>query len=102
MGLRATSHMRLRTRDHYYISSTLFGGKGGACLSSLHITIEGSTEYVTADGCKVYMDSLHAIEWIMFHDHLGCFQKPSLGGGPHTNLGDHGTQKCWFVVFYHV
>jgi len=28
------------------------------------------------DGCKVYMDSLHGIEWNMFHNHLEYSQKP--------------------------
>ena len=46
--LRATSHTRLRARDHC-TSSTLIGGKGGAGPSSLlHTTLEGPTEYVTA------------------------------------------------------
>jgi hypothetical protein len=45
--LRATSHMRLRARDHY-ASSTLIGGKGGAGPSSLHTSLEGPTEYVNA------------------------------------------------------
>jgi hypothetical protein len=45
--LRATSHTRLRARDHY-TSSTLIGGKGGASPSLLHITLEGPTEYVNA------------------------------------------------------
>jgi hypothetical protein len=34
-SLRATSHARLRARDHC-TSSTLIGGKGGAGPSSLH------------------------------------------------------------------
>jgi len=46
-NLRATSHTRLRTRDHY-TSSTLIGGKGGAGPSSLHTTLEGPREYVNA------------------------------------------------------
>ena len=46
-ALRATSHTRLRARDHY-TSSTLVGGKGGAGPSSLHTPLEGPTEYVTA------------------------------------------------------
>jgi hypothetical protein len=41
--LRATSHMRLRARDHY-TSSTLIGGKGGAGPSSLYNTLEGPVE----------------------------------------------------------
>ena len=45
MVVRATSHTRLRARDHH-TSSTLIGGKGGAGPSSLHTTLEGSTEYV--------------------------------------------------------
>ena len=35
LSLRATSHMRVRARDHY-TSSTLIGVKGGAGPSSLH------------------------------------------------------------------
>jgi hypothetical protein len=57
------------------------------------------------DGCKVYMDFLHGIEWVMFHGHLECFQKPPLGGRPKTKLGDHGTPNAdnhWFNVFYYV
>ncbi len=47
-ALRATSHARLRARDHY-TSSTLTGGKGGgASPSSLHNTLEGPMEYVNA------------------------------------------------------
>ena len=45
--LRATSHTRLRARDHY-TSTTLIGGKGGAGPSSLHTTLEGPMEYVNA------------------------------------------------------
>jgi hypothetical protein len=46
--LRATSHMRLRARDHF-TSSTLIGGKGGAGPSSLlHTTFEGPIEHVNA------------------------------------------------------
>ena len=45
--LRATSHTRLRARDHY-TSSALIGGKGGAGPSSLHSTLEGPTKYVNA------------------------------------------------------
>jgi hypothetical protein len=46
-GLKATSHTRLKTCDHY-TSSTLIGGKAGAGPSSLHTTLEGPTEYVIA------------------------------------------------------
>ena len=35
------------TRDHY-TSSTLIGGKGGANPDTLHTTLEGLTEYVSA------------------------------------------------------
>ena len=45
IDLRATSHTRLRARDHY-ISSTLIGGQGRAGPSSLHTIIEGPMEYV--------------------------------------------------------
>ena len=46
-GVRATSHTRLRARDHY-TSITLIGGKGGASPSSLHTPLEGRMEYVNA------------------------------------------------------
>ena len=45
--LRATSHTRLRAHDHS-TSSTLMGEKCGAGPSSLHTTLEGPTEYVSA------------------------------------------------------
>ena len=44
---RATSHTRLRARDHY-TSSTLVGGKGGAGPTPLHTTLEGLTESLNA------------------------------------------------------
>jgi len=37
-ALRATSHTRLTSHDHY-TSSTLIGGKGEAGPSSLHTTL---------------------------------------------------------------
>ena len=46
-ALKATSHTRLRARDHHTLT-TLIGGKGGAGPSSLlHPTLEGP-EYVNA------------------------------------------------------
>ena len=47
MKCRATSHTRLRARDHY-TSNTLIGGNDEAGPSSLHTTLEGPTEYVSA------------------------------------------------------
>jgi hypothetical protein len=35
-SLRATSHTRLRARDHY-TSSTLIGGKGGVCECNMDV-----------------------------------------------------------------
>ena len=43
----ATSHMRVRARYHFTLS-TLIGGKGGAGPSLLHTTLGGPTEYVNA------------------------------------------------------
>jgi hypothetical protein len=45
--IRATSHTRLRARDHY-TSTTLIGGEGGVGPSSLHIVLEGPMEFVNA------------------------------------------------------
>ena len=47
---KATSHTRLRTRDHY-TSSILIDGKGRANPSSLHTTLEG-----TNGVCECKMD----------------------------------------------
>ena len=47
MKCRATSHTRLRARDHY-TSNTLIGGKGGAGPSLANTTLEGPMEYVNA------------------------------------------------------
>ena len=55
--LKATSHTRLRARDHY-TSSTLIRGKGGAGPSSLHTTLEEPTEHI----CEGKMDEKFA--WI--------------------------------------
>ena len=55
------------------------------------------------DGCKVHMHFLHGIKWIMFHGHLDYFQKPPLGGRPHTKPGDHDTPNShnrWFILFH--
>ena len=45
--IRATSHTRLRARDHY-TSSTFIGGIGGAGPSSMDTILEGPTEYLNA------------------------------------------------------
>ena len=62
--------MKLRARYHY-TSSTLIDEKGGAGPSLLHTTLGGRAEYVNAR----WMESLHGIEWIMFHGHLDYFKK---------------------------
>ena len=57
------------------------------------------------DGCKVYMDSYMASEWIMCRGHLAYFLKPPPGGRPNTKPGDHGilnTYNRWFILFYHM
>ena len=43
------------------------------------------------DGCEVYMEFLHDIQWIMLHGHLDYFQKPHVGERPNTKPGDHDT-----------
>jgi hypothetical protein len=79
LGLRVTTHTRLRARDHY-TSSTLIGGKGGAGPSSLlHTTLEGPTGVLWRhDGWKVYVDSDMASNGSCF---MMYFQKPPLEVG---------------------
>ena len=73
---RATSHMELRAHDHY-TSSTLIGGNGGACPSSLDRTLEDQRSMWMQDGCKVYMDftwhrmgSCSMVTWTIFKHRL--------------------------------
>ena len=102
--IRATSHTILRAHDHY-TSSTLIGGKGGAGPSSLYSMCEGPTEYVNVRWMQSMHGFLNGIKWIMFHDHLGCYKKPPLGGRPNTKPWDHFTSNAhnhWFILFYHV
>ena len=57
--VRATSHTRLRARDHY-TSSTLIGGKGGACPSSLHTNAWGTNGVCE---CKMDVESAWVPTW---------------------------------------
>ena len=91
--VRATSHTRLRARDHY-ISSTLIGGKGGAGPSSLHTTLEGPSGYVNERWMSSQHGFLNGIQRIMFHGHLDYFQKPSLGGRPKGHF-THKAESPW-------
>jgi hypothetical protein len=90
--VRATSHTRLRARDHS-TSSTLIGGKGGPS-SPLRTTLEGPTEFVNARWMQSLHGFLHGIDWIMFLGQLDYFQKPPLEGRPDTKPGDHGTPNA--------
>ena len=102
--VRATSHTRRRARDHY-TSSTLFGGKGKACPSSLHTMLEGPMEYVNARWMWSLHGFLQGIKWIMFHGNLDYFQKPRLWSRPNTKPWDSGTPNThnhWFILVYHV
>jgi hypothetical protein len=101
---RATSHTRVRARDHC-TSSTLIGGNGGAGPSSLHTTLEGPKEYVNAKWMQSLHGFLHGIRWTMFHCRLDCLQKSPLGGKPNTKPGDHdipNVHNRWSILFYHV
>ena len=63
----------------------------------------GPTEYVNARWMESLHGFLHGIEWIMFHGHLDCFQKPSLGGRPNTKLGDLALRMLKTVgLFYFI
>ena len=91
-NVRATSHTRLRARDHY-TSSTLTGRKG-----------RDQRSMWMQDGRKVLHGYLHGIEWIMFHGHSDYSQLPPLGGRPNTKPRDHGTPNAhnhWFILFNH-
>ena len=75
LHLRATSHTRLRARNHY-TSSTLIGGKGGVGPSSLRTTLEGPTEYITE--CKMdvksaWIPTWHRVDYVSWS--LGPFSK---------------------------
>ena len=75
---RATSHTRLRARDHC-TSNTLNRGKSGAGPSSLlHTTLEGPTEYISECEMDVkstwvptwhQMDQVLLTTWTIFKNH---------------------------------
>jgi hypothetical protein len=94
--------VRLRAHKHY-TSSTLIGGKGRACPSLLHTTVEGPTKYVNARLVQSLYGFLHGIKWIMFRGHLQYFQEPPLGGRPNTKPRDHGIPNAPTVdLLYHI
>ena len=72
--LRATSHMRLRARDQFNLS-TLIGGKDGAGPSSPHTTLEGPTEYVNARWMSksTWIPTWHPMDHVS--QSLGLFSK---------------------------
>ena len=45
------------------------------------------------DGCKVYMDSYMAFQWIMLHGHMDFFPKPPPGGRYNTEARDRSLPK---------
>jgi hypothetical protein len=104
INVRATSHTRLKARDHYTLG-TFIGGKSGAGPNSLHITLEGPTEYVTTRWMKRVYGFLHGIKWILLLVTWIFFPKPPLGRRPHTKPEDHGTSNAhnhWFILFNNV
>ena len=104
MVSRATSHTRLRARDHS-TSSTLIGGKGGAGpSSSFTLRLRDQRSMWLQDGHNVYMDPYVASNGPCVHGYLNYFQQPSLGGRFNVKPGDHGTPNAynrWFILFYH-
>jgi hypothetical protein len=80
INVRATSHTRLKARVHYTLG-TFIGGKSGAGPSSLHITLEGPTEYVTTRWMKRVYGFLHGIKWIVLLVTWILFQNHLLGVG---------------------
>jgi hypothetical protein len=72
--------------------------------SLLHTTLEGPTKYVNARWMQSLHGFVHGIQWIMFHVHLDCFQKPPLGGRPNTKPEDHDTPNAHhrrFTLIHH-
>ena len=67
------------------------GGSHKSKTGGFHIKSSWSAGEVKSDvlqcGAKLH-GFLHGIEWIMFHGHLDCFQKPPLGGRPNRKSGD--------------
>jgi hypothetical protein len=102
-ALRASSHTRLRARDHY-TSSTLIGGNGAAKSKFTSCWTRGTTEVCE---CKIDVKSTWIPTWYQMDNvswSLGLFSKPSLGGRPNTKPVDHGTLNAhhrWFILFYH-
>ena len=103
----APSHVRLRAHDHYYTSSTLIGGKGGASgpSSLLPTTLEGPMEYTSEckmDGKSTWIPTWHRMDRGFIVAWTISWQS-SLEGRPNTKIGDNGTLnviKRWFLFCF--
>ena len=96
----ATSHTRLRARDHC-TSSTLILDKAQTVQVRFTLRLRDQRSMWMQVGCKVYMDSYMAsngpcfmVTWTTFRNHL-------LEVGLNTKPGDHWHNR-WLVLFYHV
>ena len=97
--LRATSHTRLRARNHLHFKHSHWWKRQSRSNFASHYA------WGTNGVFEGKMDSYMASKWITFHGHLDCFQKKSpLGGRLNTRSRDHDTLNVhnhWFILFYH-
>jgi hypothetical protein len=84
LGIRATSHTRLRAHDRY-TSSTLIGGKGKAGPSVLHTTPKGPMEYSIKRTWTGSAFSTNESAWSLM----------ATGSEPHVWSGPKGYFTLW-------
>ena len=87
--LRATSHMRLRARDHSLQAHSLVE-KAEPVQVRFTLRLRNK-EYANVRWMYILHGFLNGIKWIMFHGYLDYFQNPPLRPWPNTKSGDHGT-----------
>ena len=105
-NLRATSHTRLRARDHYTSSTQSHWWKRWTRSKFASSHYAWGTNGVCECKRDVKSTWIPTWHWIVhIYGHLDYFQKPPLRGRPHTKPGDHGTPNAhdrWFILLYHV
>ena len=103
--VRATSHTRLRARDHITLQALSLVEKEELVQVRFTLCLGDQWSMWIQDGCKVYKDFYMASNGSCFMITWIIFKKSLFEGKLNTKPGDHGilnAHNYWFILFYHV